>query len=562
MTVSREEFSPPVPLAGSSATLTTTLTEFDQRRYLRLINARGETIRRATAELKTALGIETALDAGCGVGFFAQILQECGLSVGAFDGRMGNVVEARKRFPEIPFEQGDIESPGILALGKFDLILCFGLLYHLENPMLAIRHLRALTGRGLLLESMCIPGNGAGMMWREEPAAADQSLTDIALYPSESCLVKMLYRAGFAAVYRVAELPDHDDFRETPLHARRRTVLFAATAAARLAGFERIEEPRDAGDPWSKTASGGEAASWAGRIAGFLRRPRRDQYISLACRARRAFPEMPIPLRLRFGAWWLAQKSALDDELIHDEGFEEAEMAFVQRLLRPGMTVVDAGAHHGLYTLLASKRVGRGGRVIAFEPSPRARKRLQRHLRVNRCGNVVVQSCALGDEHREANLFLVEGREDWCSSLQAPQVDGRTVKVRVQVERVDNVLEKLGVARVDFIKLDVEGAELSFLQGAKATLATSRPVILAEVQDLRTRPWGYAASEIIDFLAGENYCWFALTANSDLQPISTRLSTYDGNLVALPEEHAGNIRRMLTEVKLRERAISQAVSRI
>ena len=205
-----------------------TLTEFDQRRYLRLINARGKTIRSVIAELKAVLGLATALDAGCGVGFFAQILQECGLRVEGFDGRMENIVEARKRFPEIPFEQGDIENPGILTLGKFDLTLCFGLLYHLENPMLAIRHLRALTGKGLLLESMCIPGNGAGMVWREEPAAADQSLTDIALYPSEACLVKMLYRAGFAAVYRVAELPDHDDFRETPLHARRRTVLFAA----------------------------------------------------------------------------------------------------------------------------------------------------------------------------------------------------------------------------------------------------------------------------------------------------------------------------------------------
>jgi hypothetical protein len=52
------------------------------------------------------------------------------------------------------------------------------LLYHLENPMLAIRHLRTL--KGLLLESMCIP------VLREEPAAADQSLTDIALYPSRS----------------------------------------------------------------------------------------------------------------------------------------------------------------------------------------------------------------------------------------------------------------------------------------------------------------------------------------------------------------------------------------
>jgi FkbM family methyltransferase len=539
-----------------------TLTEFEQRRYLRLISARGETIRRVVTELKPALGIATALDAGCGVGFFAQILQDCGLSVGAFDGRMGNVAEARKRFPEILFEQGNIESPGILALGKFDLTLCFGLLYHLENPMLAIRHLRALTGKGLLLESMCIPGNGAGMVWREEPAAADQSLTDIALYPSESCLVKMLYRAGFAEVYRVAMLPDHDDFRDTPLHARRRTVLFAATAAVRLGGFEKIDEPRDVADPWSKIGSGSEVASLGGRLRRFLRRPLREQYVSLACRARRVLPEMPIPLRLPFGAWWLAQKSQLDDDLLR-EGFEDVEMAFVQRLLRRGMTVVDAGAHHGLYTLLASKRVGRHGRVIAFEPSPRERKRLMRHMRVNRCRNVAVQSCALGDERREATMFLVEGREDWCNSLREPQIDARTVQVRVDVERVDDVLEKLGVAaRVDFIKLDVEGAELSVLRGATATLSVSRPVILAEVQDLRTRPWGYAAHEIIDYLTRENYCWYALTANGILQPISTRTDVYDANLVALPEERAHTIRKILAEVELRERAITQAVSRV
>ena len=234
-------FPPPPTATGAVERVAITLTEFDSRRYLRLINARGETIRAVVAELKRALGLTTALDAGCGVGYFAQILRECGLRVRAFDGRMENVLEARKRFPEVPFEQDDIESPGILALGEFDLTLCFGLLYHLENPMLAIRHLRALTGKGLLLESMCIPGNSAGMVWREEPAAADQSLTDIALYPSEACLVKMLYRAGFAAVYRVAELPDHDDFRETPLHARRRTVLFAAAVPAKVAGFERIE---------------------------------------------------------------------------------------------------------------------------------------------------------------------------------------------------------------------------------------------------------------------------------------------------------------------------------
>jgi FkbM family methyltransferase len=221
------------------------------------------------------------------------------------------------------------------------------------------------------------------------------------------------------------------------------------------------------------------------------------------------------------------------------------------------MTVVDAGAHHGLYTLLASKRVGRRGRVIAFEPSPRERKRLRRHLRVNRRTNVDVQSCALGDERREADLFLVEGREDWCNSLRAPQIDARTVTVRVEVERIDDVLERLGVTRVDFIKLDVEGAELSFLQGARTTLTLSRPVILAEVQDLRTWPWGYAAREMIDFLARADYSWFALTANRNLQPISTHLKTYNANLVALPAERAGEIRKTLTEAKLREHATRQ-----
>lgn len=522
------------------------LTEFDQRRYIKLINARGETIRRLAGELKTTLRLATALDAGCGVGFFAQVLQECGLSVRAFDGRPENVEEARRRFPEIAFEVGDVENLEIVSLGRFDLTLCFGLLYHLENPMRAIRNLRALTEKGLLLESMCIPGNGAGMVWREEPAAADQSLTDIALYPSEDCLVKMLYRAGFAAVYRAGELPDHDDFRETPLHARRRTVLFAAAMPVRLSGFERIAEPRDAGDPWSKTARDGARAPLCKRIAGFLQRPRREQYISLAYRARRVFPELPIPLRLPFGAWWLAGKSALDDDLIH-EGFEDAEMKFVQRFLRPGMNVLDAGAHHGLYTLLSSRQVGRGGRVIAVEPSPRERKRLERHLRVNGCRNVTVQSCALGDERREAELFLVEGREDWCNSLRPPQVDARTVRVQVAMERIDDLLEQVGVERMDFIKLDVEGAELSVLQGASRTLVASRPVILAEVQDVRTRAWGYAAREVLELLSQARYRWFALTANGNLHPISTQLRMYDANLVAIPEERVAETCQMVTE---------------
>jgi FkbM family methyltransferase len=528
-----------------ASTVEIQLTEFDQRHYVKLIRARGETIRRVVTDLRRALGLRSAVDAGCGVGFFSRILQECGLDVSAFDGRAENVAEARRRFPGIGFEQGDVESGEILKLGTFDLTLCFGLLYHLENPMLAIRRLRALTDKGLLLESMCIPGSQAGMVLREEPATADQSLTEIGLYPSEGCLVKMLYRAGFGAVYRVAELPDHDDFRETAEHARRRTVLFASASAVQVPGFAVIAESREELDLWSKDAPSVAAPTLAHRLRRFARQPRKAKYFALAGRARRIFPEMPIPLRLPFGAWWLAQKGALDHELMHGS-FEDAETRFVQKFLRPGMTVVDVGAHHGLYTLLVSKGVGRRGKVIAFEPSRRERRRLLRHLRVNACWNVVVEGCALGDEVGEADLFVVRGCQDWCNSLRPPAVEEGTETIQVCVERLDDVLWRLQVDAVDFIKLDAEGAELSVLQGARELLrGGSRPVILAEVQDLRTQPWGYRARDIVEFLLREKYCWFAVTADGNLRPAATGMDSYDANLVAVPAECVDEVQRSI-----------------
>src|SRR5260370_25159630 len=188
---------------------------FDQSHYQRLIEGRGDLIRRLVTEFKASLSLKTALDAGCGVGFFAWILEECGLAVRAFDGRNENVEEARKRYQKISFEQGDIQDPDILRLGSFDLVLCFGLLYHLENPLLAIRHLRALTGKALLLERMCLPDEKPSMLLRDEPALEDHSLSDVAFYPTEGCIVKMLYHAGFSTVYGTAQLPHPSDLRHT-----------------------------------------------------------------------------------------------------------------------------------------------------------------------------------------------------------------------------------------------------------------------------------------------------------------------------------------------------------
>ena len=117
----------------------------------------------------------------------------------------------------------------------------------------------------------------------------------------------------------------------------------------------------------------------------------------------------------------MARNDYLGSTLTYD-GFEPTERSFVEHLLRPGMTVLDIGAHHGFYTLLASKCVGPTGSVIAFEPSPRERKALRLNVRLNRCKNVSIQGLALGDEETQADLFLVEGRQTGCNSLRPPEI--------------------------------------------------------------------------------------------------------------------------------------------
>src|SRR5580704_5211867 len=96
------------------------LSPFDTGYYQDLIRARAATIRRVVRALKPALGLRNALDVGCGVGFFAQTLTELGLETRGFDGRFENVVEARRRYPRLAFEYGDIESAETAELGTFD----------------------------------------------------------------------------------------------------------------------------------------------------------------------------------------------------------------------------------------------------------------------------------------------------------------------------------------------------------------------------------------------------------------------------------------------------------
>ena len=231
---------------------------FDREWTQDFTKARQSTLLELLRSLKTELELRSALDVGCGIGDFSKFLSEFGFRVLAVDGRPQNVDEARRRHPGIDFTVADADDLCSAKLGAFDLILCFGLLYHLENPFRTIRQLHSLTKKVLVLEGMCVPDANPTMSLFDEAPVEDQSLNCVAFYPSEACLIKMLYRSGFPFVYGLKRLPHNDLYVESIWRKRVRTMLVASNQQLNAPQLLLLEEkffmPPDTSSVWASAA--------------------------------------------------------------------------------------------------------------------------------------------------------------------------------------------------------------------------------------------------------------------------------------------------------------------
>jgi len=215
---------------------------FDEKHYDDLNSSRAAVVTAFLREVGAPLGLRAAIDVGCSLGYFCGVLRSLGLDVTGVEGRSENAEEAKRRNPGIIFHTLSVEDPRVCGLGSYDLVFCFGLLYHLENPFLAIRHLHAMTRRLLLVEAVVFPGEAPVLGLVDESDKEDQGLNHVALYPTEACLVRMLYRTGFSFVYRFSPLPSHPGYRVRGGLPRVRTMLAASFEPLASSALEGVRE--------------------------------------------------------------------------------------------------------------------------------------------------------------------------------------------------------------------------------------------------------------------------------------------------------------------------------
>lgn len=170
----------------------------------------------------------------------------------------------------------------------------------------------------------------------------------------------------------------------------------------------------------------------------------------------------------------------------------EAHMAeLFGRAVRPGALIVDVGAFLGHFTLIAARRTGSGGRVLAFEPDPRDRPWLERNVAENGFDDrVETVGLAVSDGPGRLPLYLAE--QDRSQSSLFPTRDGGP-PVEVEAVSLDGFL---GGAAPDVIKIDVEGAELRALEGMRRSIARGRPILFVEWNPEALRRAGVLPDEL------------------------------------------------------------------
>ncbi len=196
----------------------------------------------------------------------------------------------------------------------------------------------------------------------------------------------------------------------------------------------------------------------------------------------------------------------------------ESELLGLRTVVKPGSVCVDAGAAAGLYSLALSQLAGPSGEVHSIEPLTFAHPLWRRILDSEGRPNVRSHAVALGSEAGDGVMSVPSGRyvhvtgRSFLAGKAAglgPNVEfSRHEEVPVAVDTIDALLERAGVTRLDFIKIDTEGGELHVLQGSERSIKEFRPTVLVEIEARHTARYDYEPDDIVDWFTERGYTMY------------------------------------------------------
>jgi FkbM family methyltransferase len=199
---------------------------------------------------------------------------------------------------------------------------------------------------------------------------------------------------------------------------------------------------------------------------------------------------------------------------------EREECVLIKRVARPGMVAVDVGANVGLHTLGLAQRIGPTGRVHAIEPDPQNFALLARGVERAHLSNVRLHQVAASDTRGTLTLYISDANRG--DHRIAPAAEARR-SITVSAVTIDSLLAD--EPRVDFVKIDVQGAESLAVRGLEETLRRSPAIgVLCEVAPVWLRRGGSSAEELLAIFRGSGLAPHRIQKTGKVTPIEERLA--------------------------------------
>lgn len=235
-------------------------------------------------------------------------------------------------------------------------------------------------------------------------------------------------------------------------------------------------------------------------------------------------------------------------EILNFDSYEKESLDMVLRLVKAGFTVFDIGANIGWYTINIAK-AKKGVKLFSFEPIPKTFRELAQNLKINRISTPIKSESTarifnFGFSNRQGEMIFYCYKEGpGNASMRNLSKKKNVERIKCQVVRMDDFIEKKKI-KVDFIKCDVEGAELPVIQGGLVSIKRDKPIIFVEMLRKWSAPFGYHPNDIISLLRSLGYRCFVIKKGRLFQFDKMDEKTVETNFFFLHAvKHSAVIRR-------------------